>query len=69
MLAHFYLLDSAFLLMILACADAVLNGIAWNDKEKVLYLTGKLWPRLYKIKLLADVTDDDDEKKKGKKED
>jgi glutamine cyclotransferase len=51
------------------CTDAVLNGIAWNDKEKVLYLTGKLWPRLYKIKLLADVTDDDDKKKKGKNDD
>jgi sugar lactone lactonase YvrE len=34
----------------------VLNGIAWDEKEKVLYLTGKLWPRMYKIKLLADAT-------------
>jgi glutamine cyclotransferase len=65
----FRLLQSAFHCMLLAYTDAVLNGIAWNDKEKVLYLTGKLWPRLYKIKLLADVTDDDDKKQKGKNDD
>ena len=27
----------------------VLNGIAYNPKDKSIYITGKLWPRLYKI--------------------
>lgn len=31
--------------------DAVLNGIAWDPAEDVLYLTGKLWPRMYKVKV------------------
>ncbi|GKE97790.1 glutaminyl-peptide cyclotransferase [Tanacetum coccineum] len=29
----------------------VLNGIAWDDKKKRLFVTGKLWPKLYEIKL------------------
>ena len=37
-------------------ADAVLNGIAYNPKENVLYVTGKLWKRLYKIQLLQNYT-------------
>lgn len=32
--------------------DAVLNGIAWDDKGKRLFVTGKLWPRLYEIELV-----------------
>ncbi|KAG5186005.1 glutamine cyclotransferase [Tribonema minus] len=32
--------------------EAVLNGIAYDAQEDVLYLTGKLWPRLYKVRLL-----------------
>ena len=32
--------------------DAVLNGIAWDSKSKALYVTGKLWKRLYKLQLL-----------------
>ncbi|GJS50890.1 glutaminyl-peptide cyclotransferase-like protein [Tanacetum coccineum] len=28
-----------------------LNGIAWDDKKKRLFVTGKLWPKLYEIKL------------------
>ncbi|CAM9387344.1 unnamed protein product [Pylaiella littoralis] len=31
--------------------EAVLNGIAWDPEEDVLYVTGKLWPRMYKVKL------------------
>lgn len=31
--------------------DAVLNGIAWDAKGKRLFVTGKLWPNLYEIKL------------------
>ena len=31
--------------------DAVLNGIAWDGKHRKLYVTGKLWPKLYEIAL------------------
>lgn len=27
----------------------VLNGIAWNPADSSLYLTGKYWPRMYKV--------------------
>jgi len=30
---------------------AVLNGIAWDAKAKLLYVTGKNWPRLYALRL------------------
>lgn len=29
----------------------VLNGIAWDEVENRLFVTGKLWPKLYEIKL------------------
>lgn len=29
----------------------VLNGIAYDESEDVFYLTGKLWPKLFKVKL------------------
>ncbi|MCQ2958747.1 MAG: glutaminyl-peptide cyclotransferase [Bacteroidales bacterium] len=29
----------------------VLNGIAWNPKNEHFYITGKLWPRLFQVKL------------------
>jgi glutamine cyclotransferase len=32
--------------------DAVLNGIAWDSKHRKLYVTGKLWPKLYEIELV-----------------
>jgi len=32
--------------------DAVLNGIAWDAKRKRLFVTGKLWPKLYEIELV-----------------
>ena len=31
--------------------DAVLNGIAWDEKAKRLFVTGKYWPKLYEIAL------------------
>jgi len=31
--------------------DAVLNGIAWDAQARLLYVTGKNWPRLYALKL------------------
>ncbi len=32
-------------------SGAVLNGIAYDPKEKKLYITGKLWPEVFEIKL------------------
>lgn len=32
--------------------DAVLNGIAWDSKGKRLFVTGKMWPKLYQIELV-----------------
>lgn len=29
----------------------VLNGIAWREKEDAIYLTGKNWPKIYKVSL------------------
>jgi glutamine cyclotransferase len=29
----------------------LLNGIAYDKSEDVFYLTGKLWPKLFKVKL------------------
>lgn len=31
--------------------DAVANGIAWDPAKKVFYITGKMWPSLYEIKV------------------
>jgi glutaminyl-peptide cyclotransferase len=31
--------------------DAVLNGIAYDPKSDRLFVTGKLWPKLFEIKL------------------
>lgn len=31
----------------------VLNGIAYNEQDSKIYLTGKNWPRLYEIKLIT----------------
>nr|KYP61933.1 Glutaminyl-peptide cyclotransferase [Cajanus cajan] len=29
----------------------VLNGIAWDGEQKRIFVTGKLWPKLYEIKV------------------
>lgn len=34
----------------------VLNGIAWNNEEKQLVVTGKWWPKLYEIELIEKVS-------------
>ena len=34
-------------------ATDVLNGIAYNPATQKIYLTGKNWPRLYEVKLVA----------------
>jgi len=33
--------------------DAVLNGIAYDPKGKRLFVTGKLWPKLFEIEVVA----------------
>ena len=33
--------------------EAVLNGIAYDAKGKRLFVTGKLWPKLFEIRLVA----------------
>lgn len=35
-----------------ASVDAVLNGIAYDSKGRKLYVTGKLWPKLFEIELV-----------------
>jgi glutamine cyclotransferase len=35
----------------LADTEAVLNGIAYDAKENRIFVTGKLWPKLFEIKL------------------
>lgn len=32
-------------------SDAVLNGIAWDAQRKRLFVTGKLWPSLFEIRI------------------
>jgi len=32
--------------------EAVLNGIAWDDQHQRLFVTGKLWPKIFEIKLV-----------------
>ena len=29
----------------------VLNGIAWDSEEERLFVTGKLWPKLFEIRI------------------
>ncbi|MCX6674711.1 MAG: glutaminyl-peptide cyclotransferase [Methanothrix sp.] len=36
----------------------VLNGIAYDAKEDRLFVTGKLWPKLFEIKLMPEVGSD-----------
>ncbi|KAH1233483.1 Glutaminyl-peptide cyclotransferase [Glycine max] len=31
--------------------DNILNGIAWDGEQKRIFVTGKLWPKLYEIKV------------------
>ena len=33
-------------------AENVLNGIAWDEKGKRLFVTGKKWPHLYQVKFV-----------------
>jgi len=33
-------------------AEAVLNGIAYDQVHDRLFVTGKLWPKLYEIKVI-----------------
>ena len=33
--------------------DAVLNGIAYDPQSKRLFVTGKLWPKLFEVRVVA----------------
>ncbi len=33
---------------------AVPNGIAWDKKEKAFYITGKLWPWIFKVRFIKE---------------
>ena len=35
--------------------NAVLNGIAYDQKNDRLFITGKLWPKLFEIKLVPEI--------------
>ncbi|KAJ8442042.1 hypothetical protein Cgig2_007880 [Carnegiea gigantea] len=37
----------------------VLNGIAWDADKQRIFVTGKLWPTLYEIRLRSDQSHDD----------
>lgn len=37
--------------MPMSTSNAVLNGIAWDADKRRLFVTGKLWPNLFEIKL------------------
>jgi len=32
--------------------EAVLNGIAWDSAHERLFVTGKLWPKIFEIKVI-----------------
>jgi glutamine cyclotransferase len=32
----------------------VFNGIAWNPEERILYVTGKYWPKLFEISITGE---------------
>jgi len=36
--------------------EAVLNGIAWDPEHDRLFVTGKLWPKLFEIKIIPQNT-------------
>jgi glutamine cyclotransferase len=33
--------------------DAVANGLAWDAARKKLYVTGKLWPKVFELEILS----------------
>lgn len=35
--------------------EAVLNGIAWDSEHDRLFVTGKLWPKIFEIKVIPEV--------------
>lgn len=55
----FYDFSSLFPLAERRNTDQVLNGIAYDEANQVFYLTGKNWPKMFKVKL-------DQEVKQGK---
>jgi len=42
--------------------EQVLNGVAYDEKDKRLFVTGKQWPKLFEIELVPPSTDDQDQR-------
>jgi glutamine cyclotransferase len=36
-------------------AEAVLNGIAYDSAHDRLFVTGKLWPKIFEIRVIPEV--------------
>lgn len=34
--------------------EQVLNGIAWDDKQQAFWITGKLWPKMFLVRISTD---------------
>lgn len=47
----FYDLSTLYPIEQRANTDQVLNGIAYDEENDIFYLTGKQWPKIYKIDL------------------
>ena len=39
-------------------SDDVLNGIAWDESQQAFWVTGKLWPKMFLVKLKAETGQD-----------
>jgi len=48
---HFEGMLAHYLPNIIRGEEDVLNGVAWDDQEKMMYVTGKNWPIQFKVKL------------------
>lgn len=35
-------------------SEQVLNGIAWDDKQQAFWITGKLWPKMFLVRITPD---------------
>nr|WP_246841704.1 glutaminyl-peptide cyclotransferase [Cellvibrio sp. PSBB023] len=38
----------------LTSSEQVLNGIAWDEQRQGFWVTGKLWPKMFLIRIAAD---------------
>jgi hypothetical protein len=45
----------------------VLNGIAWDNMTARLFVTGKLWPKVFEIRMIDQTSDPDTNMEKVRK--